>query len=50
LAYFDGLTERQIAARLGKSVKQVRRLLRLAFADLRDRLGEASDDGAESIH
>lgn len=41
LAYFEGLTERRIAERMGRPVGQVRRLLRLGFARLR-----ADVDGA----
>jgi RNA polymerase sigma-70 factor (ECF subfamily) len=44
LAYFEGLTERLIAERMGRSVGQVRRLLRLGFARLRAGAGRRGDD------
>ena len=46
LAYFDGLGEREIAERLGRSVGQARLLLRLAFERLGDHLrgAEAGDE------
>lgn len=46
LAYFEGLTEQEIAQRLGRSVGQVRRLLRLGFARLQACLDSAGTGAA----
>jgi RNA polymerase sigma-70 factor (ECF subfamily) len=48
LAYFDGLSERAIADRLGVNVARARRLLRLGFAALRTSLAEQPE--SESSH